>query len=191
MCSFPSSALFLLLAAMPAVSCAAAERGTDTGPEAFIAEHYARLTGGADWEVLEEDFVPEAQIVRHDADNPGELIHTSVKEFFARMGPVIDGMQSFRIEPLGMRSLVYDRTASVTAYVQVTSVAADGAAGGFTAVDQFSLALGADGAWRITHLLYQREVDGWPPPRGMSEASFLEGESAPTRRIGFGLSVSN
>ncbi len=144
------------------------------GPVDFVRHHYASLRIGTDWERVQEDFARDAIIVRHDPEHPGELIVETVPSFFEVTAPAIDSMRSFRIEPVGIRALVYERLATVMAYVEVESVDADGQPQAFRAVDQFALAMDPHGRWRISHLLYQRVAEGWEPPRNIRTSLFRQ-----------------
>lgn len=145
---------------------------------AFVENHYLIIHPGANWELVLDDFYPGAEIInlRLQADLPAMEVQ-AVGDFFSSMSPAIDSMREFEIRPLGLRAQVYDHIANVWAHVHVRSVDDAGEEYEFYAVDQFSLALDGDGQWRITHLLYQRTVDGWPAPSDFRMGSFIEGSA--------------
>ncbi|KAA3604331.1 MAG: hypothetical protein DWQ01_22240 [Planctomycetota bacterium] len=177
---FFSRRLPWLLALLP-VACATPQADHTDEIVAFIENHYEAVQVGAPWDLLLQDFTPEAEILHYHVDRePPELQVEPAAQFFSHMGPGIDSMRDFSIVPVGIDAVVYDRIATVWAYVEVRSVNQDGVAGGFDAVDQFSMIRDPDGQWYITHLLYQHTVEDWPPPRRLRRQNFMASSGTET-----------
>ncbi len=169
--------LFLL------VSCASMEERRAESIAEFLEEHYGSLTVGADWEAVRSDFSAEAVVARMDPDHPGAVIPTPVDEFFASVGPSIDSLRFFHIEPKTLWITLYDRLATAWVHAVVEQEDAEGQAKGFEGVDQFSLIQDEDGRWRIIHLVWQEVAEEWEPPR--ASRTWLFARSAPAElRVG-------
>ena len=166
------------------LACAAPQTDQALGPAEFLVEHYANLRPGADWDAVRRDFSADATITRNNREAPGTLLIDTTDNFFGQMGPAIDSMNSFVIEPLAMDVTVYDRIASGWVHVHVTSEAADGTPNEFYAVDLMTLFLDENERWAITHLLYQHDAEDWPAYDGHTMRAFTSGATRTDMRVG-------
>lgn len=156
-------------------SCAMAPAAQVEGAVRFVEAHYRKIRVGADWAGLQSDFAPRAVIAVVEPGAPGLPKEEGVAAYFAEAGPRVDALRSFRIEPLGVQALVYDRIATVWAHSLIEAEAQDGARSVSEAVDVFCLALDEEDRWRITYLLWQGAAAGWDPPLDRSGRTFTRG----------------